>query len=305
MGYFVKAAEVWQLDLSGRFLVLSSASYFESTEAKMRDFQSTSIATRFEVNEGLPGKTWAARRPLLWTDLSTSHFKRSEVASIAGLVCGLSVPVYAGEFLLGIMVMFFAADDEACGAVEVWHNRDYYDNELRLMDGYYGDMEKFEFISRRLTIMRGRGLPGSAWDQSRPVIMTDLAGSSSFLRARNARECGITTGFAIPFFYTDRDVQVVNFFSTQSAPVANRIEIWRPDEAHRYLLFNEGYCIDGEDLSATYRGAAYSRGEDILGQVWFHGRPLVGNSENPGNNATLYIPVIIKGILEAVVRLTF
>lgn len=305
MAYFMKAAEVWQLDVTSRALVLSS-SHFGGVYAKeLREFQRASQNMRFPIDEGLPGKTWAARRPLIWTDLNTDHFKRKELAEMAGLECGLSIPVFAGEFLLGVVVLFFAADDKVSGAVEVWHNRDYYDTELRLTDGYYGALEKFEFISRRLTIMRGRGLPGSSWHQKSPVIMSNLADSNSFLRARNATECGITAGLAIPFFYTNRDVQVVNILSTPNTPTAKRFEVWRPDESHRYLLFDDGYCAEETHLKSEYKGIAFDRGESAFGQVWLTGRPLVEKSDQQDEEGSVYIPYIIDGLLNAVIKFTF
>lgn len=302
MSFFIRAAEVWLLDISCRYLVLGSAHYGEQQEEALQEFRSASEVMRFAIDEGLPGKTWAARRPLIWTDLNTSHFKRTQLAEKARLVCGLSIPVFAGEFLLGVVVLFCTGDDEVAGAVEVWRNRDFYDTELQLMDGYYGKLEKFEYISRRLTIMRGRGLPGLAWMQSSPTIISNLAESTSFIRARNAAECNLTTGLAIPFFYTDRDVQVVTFLSTERTPAAARFEVWRPDASNRYLLFDEGYCAKGSDLKAIHRGKAYDRGESAPGLVWLNGRPLVEQSEDADQGVSVYIPFIIGGILKAVVK---
>ena len=310
MALFIKAAEVWQPDTSGRHLVLSSAHYGDyhadpSSADTLEEFKSASQSMRFAIDEGLPGKTWAERRPLIWTNLESEHFQRSELADIAGLVCGLSIPVFAGEFLTGVVVLFCAAGDQMSGAVEVWQNRDYYDNELQLKDGYYGKLERFEWISRRLTIMRGRGLPGSAWAQSTPLIITNLPESSSFLRASNAADCGITTGMAIPFFCTKRDVQVVTFLSTLSTPVARRFEIWRPDTEHRYLLFSHGFCAEGTDLQTRFRGTAFARGEEGMGEVWLTGRPLVHASDPLNQERTVYIPFIIDGVLQAVISFVF
>ncbi|TXS94136.1 GAF domain-containing protein [Parahaliea maris] len=305
MKYLIKAAEVWQPDLTGRALVLSSAHFGSNYGENLQEFQKASQAMQFGVNEGLPGITWAARRPLIWTDLNSAHFKRRDLAENAGLECGLSIPVFAGEFLLGVVVLFFAADDQVSGAVEVWHNHDYYDKELRLNDGYYGAMEKLAFVSQRLSIMYGRGLPGTAWQQATPVIMNNLAESTGFLRARNAAEYGISTGIAVPFFYTDRDVQVVALLSTDDTPVARRFEVWRPDESRRYLLFSEGYCAEGNDLQAEYRGIAFDRNESIMGEVWLNGRPVACPSAEPGSTGAVYIPVVINGLLDAVVKFEF
>ncbi|MFV8816923.1 hypothetical protein [Haliea sp. E17] len=305
MAYLAKAAEVWVPDLSGRALVLSSAYFGSEYATSLEEFRSASESMQFAINEGLPGITWAARRPLIWTDLSIMHFKRKELLPDTGLECALSIPVFAGEFLLSVMVIYFAASDQVSGAVEVWHNRDYYDQELRLMDGYYGELEKLEFVSHRLSIMHGRGLPGTAWLRESPVIMDDLANSSSFLRARNAAEYGITTGLAIPFFYTNRDVQVVALLSTDATPVVRRFEVWCPDEARRYLLFSDGYCADGTDLKAEYRGIGYARNESTIGRVWLNGRPVAESSATLGGTGCIYFPFVIDGVLKAVVKFEF
>ena len=305
MNAFITAAEVWALDDSGRYLTLKSSHYSGHTAKRSEDFHSVSQAMRFAIGEGLPGETWVQRRPLIWTDLTAPHFLRRELAEIAGLACGLSIPVYAGEFLLAVVVLFFAAPNRISGAVEVWQNRDYYDSELRMVDGYYGGLERFEYISRALTIMRGRGLPGRAWSESSPIIMTNLASSDGFIRSRNAAECGMTTGLAIPFFNTGRDVQVVTFLSTEHTPAANCFEVWRPDESHRYMLFDRGYCAAGTDLKTLYRGKAYDRGESSMGQVWLTGRPLVEKVDEPDGEACLYLPFIVDGLLKAVVKLVF
>ncbi len=305
MSYFIKAAEVWLPDQSGTHLILGSAHYGDAPEPAVQEFRQASQTMRFAPNEGLPGETWAARRPLIWKDLNNGHFKRQELAVQANLTCGLSIPVFAGEFLLGVVVLFCGAPDAVSGVVEVWRNRDFYDNELHLLDGYYGNLERFEYISRRLTLMRGRGLPGTAWAQQYPVIMTNLAASSSFIRARNAAECNLNSGLAIPFSYTDRDVQVVTFLSTAQTPVADRVEVWRPDEAHRYLLFDQGYSTTGDNLQGTYRGQAFDRGESALGRVWLNGRPLVEKADASESGGTVYIPCLEQGFLKAIVRFVF
>lgn len=301
MTYFIQAAEVWQPDLSGKHLVLSSAHYGNFQVGDSKVFQEASRAMQFGINEGLPGKTWAERRPLIWTDLTLPHFKRNELAEIAGLACGLSIPVFAGEFLLGVVILFFAAGDEACGAVEVWQNRDYYDNELKLKGGYYGQLQDFEWVSKRLSILRGHGLPGQAWKTGKPLMMDNLGEQSNFLRASHAKTSGLTTGLAVPFFYTDRDIQVITFLSTLSTPLARRFEIWQPDEERRYLLFSDGFCAEQSDLKKQFRGTAYARGESTIGQVWLTGRPLAEAIDDANAERGIYFPYIANGVMKAVI----
>lgn len=300
MSLFIKAAEVWQPDASGQFLTLTSSHYGD-----LANFESGSQSMGFAFAEGMPGRTWAERRPLIWTDLNAEHFKRSQLAQEAGLACALSIPVFAGDFLLGVVVLFCGAGNDLSGAVEVWHNQYNSSNELKLADGYYGQLERFEWISRRLTILHGRGLPGRAWDQNRPVMVNDLPHSNSFLRARNAEECGITSGLAIPFSYTPNEVQIVTFLSTLTTPIAKRFEVWVPDREDRYLLFKDGFCVQASDLAQRYQETAFARGQGAIGETWLSGRPLVEESDHANNERTAYIPFIIQGKLHSIVCLVF
>ncbi len=305
MPYLMKAAEVWQPDLSGRTLVLGSAHFSGQDDEGLQAFGCASRSMQFGIDEGLPGITWAVRRPMIWTDLNTGLFKRHALAESAGLDCGLSIPVFAGEFLLAVVVLFFTADAETSGAVEVWRNRDYYDKELSLSDGFYGHLSELDTVSRGLSIGYGRGLPGAAWLKESPMIMNDLAKSESFLRSRDVAGNGISTGLAIPFFYTHRDIQVVTLLSAANTSVARRFEVWCPDESHRYLLFSDGYCAEGGDLKAEHRGIGYARGESVIGEVWLTGLPQAGPLEQPGGTGFICIPFVIDGVLKAVVRFEF
>ncbi|MEE2733292.1 MAG: GAF domain-containing protein [Pseudomonadota bacterium] len=300
MSLFVKAAEVWQPDLSGQFLVLASSHYGD-----LAQFESASQAMAFAFAEGMPGRTWAERRPLIWTDLSGEDFKRSQLAQDAGLACALSIPVFAGDFLLGVVVLFCGAGSDLSGAVEVWHNPSGSNNELKLADGYYGQLERFGWISRRLTMLRGRGLPGQAWDQNRPVMINDLPHSNSFLRARNAEESGITSGLAIPFSYSSKDVRVVTFLSTLSTPIAKRFEVWVPDRDDRYLLFRTGFCSESSDLEQRYLDTAFTRGQGALGETWLSGRPLVEECDHANHERCVFIPFIVEGKLHSIITLVF
>ena len=67
------------------------------------------------------------------------------------------MPVFAGSILTGVVV-FFCGDDEAhVGAIELWHNDPDKSFEMRLVDGYYGTAEMFEFNSKYTRFPRGFG----------------------------------------------------------------------------------------------------------------------------------------------------
>lgn len=294
---FVAAVEIWVPNAQGQTLVLSSAFYGD-----LEEFESASAGMSFAYDEGLPGKTWADGGPIVLTDFDYSYFQRAEAAKRAGIVCGVSLPIYAGEFLHAVVVLFCAGGPEVVGAMEVWHNVNGNDSQLKLADGYYGDLERFEWISRRLTIMRGRGLPGGAWQQGRPIIIDDIGRANTFLRARNAAELGITIGLAIPFSYSESEITILNFLSAKDTPIARRFEIWMVDPNEKCMAFDSGQCSTGTDLASNYADTRIRKGEGPLGEVWLTGRPVVTDVDDRAlGDAMLVLPVIDRGSLNSVV----
>lgn len=294
MQFFIKAAEIWQLDSARDTLGLSDYAYGDLTA-----FEDASREKRFAHGEGLPGRTWAEARPLIWTDLDNGEFQRAAAAKAAGIRCGVSLPILVGDFLFGVVVLFLGESPAVSGVVEVWNNPANSETELRLMEGYYGELERFEWVSRRLTIMRGRGLPGLAWESGQPLIIDKLGESNTFVRARNARESGITTGLAIPFIGAGPEARIVTFLSAQGTPIARRFEIWRREGD--WLHFAEGHGFSEESLAGD---RPIAKGEGVLGRVWASGNPMITRAE-PDQTPTLWLPVIRECRLVSVVGLTW
>ena len=109
------------------------------------------------------------------------------------------MPIFAGDFLTSVLVIFCGDDEAHAGAIELWHNDPAASSDMTLDDGYYGTTaDTFEFMSRRTSFRRGNGLPGIAWESGLPVFFEDLGKSARFLRADTAQKVGINRGFAIP-----------------------------------------------------------------------------------------------------------
>lgn len=303
MNFFLKAAEIWIPDMNKPCLTLGSSDY-----SQVPAFGNASSEMSFEYGKGLPGETWKAGHPLIWNDLDNDAFLRSGAAKEAGLACGVSIPVFGSEFLQAVLVLFFAEGEDLAGAVELWSNTHGDDNELNLVEGYFGKLERFEWITRRLTILRGRGLPGTAWESGKPLIIDDLGSSSSFLRARNAAEDGITTGLAIPLQRHDMAAYILCLLSAKGTPIAHRFEIWQPNVEGK-LQFDSGYCDSGIDLKERYQQQQFTKGEGILGLVWLTGQPRIGNFSkiddkgDKNSRPMIFIPVSDSNKLVSIVAL--
>lgn len=299
MKQFVKAIEVWVPSSKNNLVLELGSAYY----GELSDFKHRSETMSFAYDQGLPGKTWATGRPIVLTDLSNDYFQRSEIAEQAYIDCGISLPIFSGDFLQAVVVLFCGGGENVVGATEIWHNADGNENELKLVDGYYGELENFEWISRRLTIMRGRGLPGKAWDAGKPIIIDDISLSNSFMRANHAAEVGITTGLAIPFSYPESEVQILTLLSAKGTPIARRFEIWVPNEDCTALHFDSGHCYVETDLALKYANRGISKGEGPIGESWLSGRPLVADISPNEGDAMIVLPNIKDCRLNSIVCL--
>jgi hypothetical protein len=268
----------------------------------------------FGYDEGLPGKAWAARHPIVLKDLQHSYFKRAEAARQAGLTCGIAIPVFAGDYLLAVVVLYCGDDDENFGAIELWHAAAGAD--LTLVDGYYGAAGEFEAVSRDIAFKPGAGLPGKVWESGMPEVMSGLWYDQRFARRGAGQPLGLSKGLALPLLGPDQSY-VMTFLSALGSPVARRFEIWAPDAAGEAMLFGTGECDLNQAFPQDYMGALVRRGEGPIGRVWASGLPevfesvaqdqsAIGRSAcKAGLQSMLTLPVLEHGRLKAVVALYF
>ena len=297
MKTFIKVTEIWVPDESRTQLKLANGIY-----GPLNEFKAVSEQTRFEFGQGLPGTVWQEARPVAITDLTHSCFQRTEAALQNGLTCAIALPVFAGEFLLAVMVFLCGDDEEHAGAIEVWANDSERTNELGVIEGYYGTLEYFEFISRKTKIMKSFGLPGQLWEKGLPILMSNLDDTAAFIRGREAKNAGITTALGIPFFDKGIQVYLMTFLSAKQTPIARQIEIWLPNSETKQLEFDNGFSETGANLSETYQSKTYAKGEGMLGRVWLTGIPAIAEDYGVENSIeTLFMPVISLGTLTAVV----
>jgi hypothetical protein len=209
----------------------------------------------FGFGEGLPGKAWALGHPVILKDFNASGFERTAAAKAAGLTCAAALPVFAGEFLMAVVVLFCGDDETHVGAIELWHHDAGSSNDLKLADGYFGAADTFEFNARHAKFPRGYGLPGRAWRAHMPVIMHDLLNSKDFLRAKQALEIGINRGLGIPYAPGSGHTYVLTILCARNTPIARRLEVWVPNQTGDALLFHGGDCDQNTALAASTRSS--------------------------------------------------
>lgn len=297
---FIRVVEVWVPDEVGTLLVLGSAHYGAAAR-----FGASSRQMCFGKGEGLPGQAWDAGHPIVLKQFDGSAFRRTAAAHADGLTCGIALPVFNGETLKAVVLIFCGdspgAEPQQAGAIELWRNEAAVSKDMLLEDGYYGATSNvFEYISRRTAFRKGTGLPGLAWESGLPVFMADLGKGGRFLRADSAQKVGINRGFAIPCNAAGPDAYVMAFLSALATPIVRRFETWLPDAAGAQLSRLEGFCeTDGVlDVGNTAAPAAAAR-------ALASGVPQVDAASVQQPQAVFALPVLRAGRVAAVVVWTF
>jgi hypothetical protein len=306
---FIKVVEIWNPTGSQNNLVLMDG-IFDHYE----NFRVHSQKRSFAYDEGLPGKAWSAARPILISNIAYSFFRRKEAAVKAGLSTGIAIPIFAGDFLQAVVVFLCGEDEQNSGAIELWGTHTEHDTELNLIDGYYGNQKRFEWVSRQLTFTKGTGLPGIVWQTRMPVIIPDLRTSKSFVRANIADEVDITTGLGIPFCNKHGNEYTLTLFSALGTTIARHFEIWIPDENQQKLTLLSSHT-DSDNCDFVQDITTISRGQGLTGTVWMTGRPAIShnlyedgllNDESETNlDSALVMPINADGKLKAVINLYF
>ena len=305
MKTFIKVTEIWIPTKERTRLEFSEGLYGD-----LNEFRVASEKESFAYDEGLPGKAWAAGHPVVLTEFDHSYFKRTKSAKKAGLTCGIAIPIFSGDFIMAVVVFLCGNDQYYSGAIEVWSNNTGGDAELAVSDGYYGTLDDFESVSRTMKFTKGSGLPGKVWATGMPVLIEDLGLASAFIRSADAKINGITTALGIPISAAGDQVYIMTFLSAKATPIAQRIQIWVPDESGQHLVCQSGYSKQNDELAEIFETMSVCKGEGLLGRVWLTGVPVIRNSSERGlvegrMSSMLAMPVIESGHLKAVVAFLF
>lgn len=104
----------------------------------------------------------------------------------------------------------------------------------------------------------------------------------------------------------------MTFLSAQATPIAERFEIWVPNESRTALTFDSGDCSKQTDLEALYAAKAIRKGEGSIGGAWATGMPAINEdlkhdgsvaaslARASGMNQIVVLPVIENAMLKAV-----
>ncbi len=311
---FIRAVELWVPDADHSLLDYGGGWYGDA-----KRFASISRPLCFGRDEGLPGRAWERRQPIVLKELEGNYFRRGKAAQAEGLTCAIAVPYFLEGRLTAVLVIFCGDDARHVGAIELWHNAADESTDMKLAEGYYGGTaDIFEFVSRHTSFRKGHGLPGIAWEAERPVFMPDLGRGTRFLRPDSAEKVGINRGFAIPCATPGADRYVMAFLSALATPLVRRFETWLPDADAAQLQRSEGFCERAGLLDAASGGEEVAVGAGVVGQAFATGRPAIAEqaaAEQPGGvgrsaqaagcSAVLALPVLAQGRVTAVVAWYF
>ncbi|MEB0056883.1 GAF domain-containing protein [Variovorax sp. LG9.2] len=291
---FIRVIEYWVPSEESGVLEFGGGLFGTATR-----FEAASRNLCFGRGEGLPGQAWEAGHPIVLKEFEGSYFRRAVPAKAEGLTCGIALPIFKGQQLSAVVVIFCGDDAEHAGAIELWANDPAESKDMDLVDGYYGTTgDTFEFISRATSFRRGNGLPGMAWDKQTPVFLPDLGKASGFLRADGAIKVGINRGFATPCSTIDGTNYVMAFLSALATPIARRVEIWEPDVTGTQLLRSFGFSEAEGMLGESEIVAASEEASNALGRAFATGVPAVAAP-------MIAIPIAPEGNITAVMALYF
>lgn len=309
MNTFIRVAEVWVPSADGTLLEWGGGAY-----GALPGFGAMSRRLCFGRAEGLPGHAWDESRPIVLRQFEGSYFRRTAAAREAGLTCAVALPVFLGPRLTSVVVLMCGEPAESAGAIELWHNDPRVSADMTLDEGVFGrGGEELEDLSRDAYLPRGVGLPGLAWQREQAVFMDRIDDPARFLRAQTAARAGIVRALALPCATPSSHGWVLSLLSSESAPIARRIESWLPDDTGGVLVRAFGHCTRAGSLPAGTAGSATSIaiGRGPVGQACATAtatvqEPLADPPEGAGDvRAVVAIPLVSGTAVSEVLALYF
>jgi len=143
---------------------------------------------------------------------------------------------------------------------------------LEFGGGLFAGAAHFAAISRAMCFGRAEGLPGTAWDEGRPILLKQFEGSN-FRRTAAAKSAGLGCAVALPMFLGDTLTAVLVFFCSDDAAQGGALELWRnnPRVTTDMTLVDGRYGADAAALEALSRETFLPRGTGLPGMAWQRG----------------------------------
>lgn len=159
-------------------------------------------------------------------------------------------------------------------AIEIWIP-DRERTQLELGSGLYGTLTDFKTASEWQHFAYGEGLPGKAWAEGHPIVLTKFE-HSYFKRTAAAHQAGLTCGIALPIFSGDFLMAVVVFLCGDDDEQIGAIEVWRNDLTSGDLLqVMDGYYGKLEQFEKVSRQSKMPKGRGLAGMAWETGMPVL------------------------------
>jgi len=139
--------------------------------------------------------------------------------------------------------------------------------------GWYG-APAFGVASQRQLFAWGEGLPGRAWEEGEPVILTQFQGSY-FRRDAAARTAGLTSAVAVPVFVRDKLTAVLVIFCGDDDEQFGALELWRSAPGQRDMALVDGYYGATEEVFGfPSRKTTFRKGDGLPELVWERDEPV-------------------------------
>ncbi len=156
-------------------------------------------------------------------------------------------------------------------ASEVWIPGPSGDVLLR-SDGVYGPLKPFEAAAEEHGFARGEGLPGRAWKEGRPILLTDLS-DPAFRRAGPAADAGLAAAAAIPVFSGPTLKGVLVLFCGRDDAHVGALEIWRGEGGR--MVHDAGFYGAATTFRAVSEATSFEPGQGLPGGVWAANAPIL------------------------------
>ncbi len=143
---------------------------------------------------------------------------------------------------------------------------------LVMSSGAYGTLDGFADVSSAESFAKGEGLPGRAWAEARPVVLTQFDGTG-FKRTEAAREAGLTSAVAVPLFAGATLKAVLVVLCADSDGRTGAIEVWA--ETDGILCLDNGYYGAAVQFGEVSRRTSFARGQGLPGGVWSSRTPML------------------------------